>query len=342
MGGIMKKLAVEDAVGQKLCHDITAINDTFKGVAFKRGHVITEEDIPKLLDLGKTKLFIWEDHVGDIHEDDAAISLSNMIITDKVYATKVKEGKIIHKAKMDGLVKVDVDLLKDINMIGDITIVTVPNNYPVVKDGNIVSMRIVPLVSKKEQIDRAYSLCKNKELITLYPYKLLKVGVVITGSEVYHGRIKDKFEVVIREKLSKFPAEILDISICDDDVDMITDAAKKHIHNGAEFIIYTGGMSVDPDDITPSAIKSLGANIITHGVPAQPGNMTMVAYLNDIAMIGVPSAAINMPMTVFDVLLPQIFSGIPFTKEELVNLAVGGLCQTCNVYNFPHCSFGRY
>ncbi len=338
----MKKINVQDAVGQKLCHDITAITKDFKGIGFKRGHIITEDDIPKLLDLGKNKIYIWEDNVGDIHEDDAAKRLSDMCICENMYPTDVAEGKIIHRAKVDGMVRIDTKLLKDINMIGDITIATVPDKYPVVKDGSIASMRIVPLVSKEEQIQRAETLCKGEELLKLIPYKNMKVGVVITGSEIYNGRIEDKFEVVLREKLSRFPAEIIGVIICDDDVDMITNAAKTHIENGADFIIYTGGMSVDPDDITPTAIRNVGASIITHGVPAQPGNMTMIAYLNDIAMIGVPSAAINLPMTVFDVLLPQIFTGVKFTKAELMNLGAGGLCQTCGTYNYPHCSFGRY
>ncbi len=338
----MKKINVEDSVGKKLCHDITAITDDFKGIAFKRGHIITEDDIPKLLDLGKHKLYIWEDNVGDIHEEDAAKRLSAMSISKHMYPTDVAEGKIVHKSEVDGMFRVDKELLKDINMIGDISITTVPDKYPVVKGDSTVSMRIIPLVTKEEQIEKAEELCQGRELFKIIPYKNRKVGVVITGSEIYSGRIKDKFEVVIREKLSRFPADIIGVTICDDKLEMIEKAAKKHIENGADFIIYTGGMSVDPDDITPTAIKSLGAKIITHGVPAQPGNMTMLAYLNEIAMIGVPSAAINLPMTVLDVLLPQIFTGIKFTKEELMNLGAGGLCQTCGTYNYPHCSFGRY
>ena len=166
--------------------------------------------------------------------------------------------------------------------------------------------------------------------------------MIITGSEVYHGRIQDKFGPVIREKLMQYPCEIIGITICEDNLEGIVNAAKKHLENGADFLIFTGGMSVDPDDLTPTAVRKLGAEIVTHGVPSQPGNMTLVAYLGDVPILGVPGAAIKLPTTVFDVLLPQIFAGDKISKEELVGLADGGLCQMCNVCHWPNCTFGRY
>ena len=236
----------------------------------------------------------------------------------------------------------DTALQREINSIGDITISSMPDHYPVKEGARIASMRIVPLVTQEEQIIRAEKLCAEKKLFSLRPYQQKKVGVIITGSEVYSGRIKDKFEPVVREKLKQYPSEIVGITICDDDLDMICGAAKKHLENGADILIFTGGMSVDPDDLTPTAIRSLGAEIITHGVPAQPGNMTLVAYLGDVAILGVPGAAISLPTTIFDVLLPQVFTGDKLTKEELVNLGDGGLCQQCGSCHWPNCTFGRY
>ena len=142
--------------------------------------------------------------------------------------------------------------------------------------------------------------------------------------------------------MKKYPCEILGVSICDDNRDMITAAAAGYLEQGADFLIFTGGMSVDPDDLTPSAIRRLGAEVITHGLPAQPGNMTLVAYLDRVAILGVPGAAISLPTTMFDVLLPQIFAGIPFTREDLIRLGEGGLCQMCGSCHFPNCTFGRY
>lgn len=338
----MKKIEVEKAVGMTLCHDITAMRDGFKGAAFKRGHVITEEDVPKLLDLGKRTVFIWEENAGEIHEDDCARRMAAMAQVNGAHYTEPSEGKVLLIADERGMFRVNTDLLRKINSIGDITISTIPDHFPVEAGMRLASMRIVPLVTEEEQIISAEKLCEESKLLELYPYKDKKVGVIITGSEIYSGRIKDKFEPVVRRKLSNYPCEILGVTICDDDLDMITSTAEGYIKAGADFLIFTGGMSVDPDDLTPTAIRRLGASIVTHGVPSQPGNMTLVAYLNNIAILGVPGAAISMPTTMFDVLLPQIFTGIKLTKDDLINLGDGGLCQICSSCHFPNCTFGRY
>lgn len=338
----MKKINVENAVGMTLCHDITAMRDGFKGAAFKRGHVITEEDVPRLLDLGKRTVFIWEENAGELHEDDCAVRMAAMAPVEGAHYTDPAEGKVLLMADQRGMFRVDTQLLREINSIGDITISTLPDHYPVEPGARLASMRIVPLVTKEEQILRAEELCREKKLLDLRPYCHKKVGVVITGSEIYTGRIKDKFEPVVRAKLARYPSEILGVTICDDDLDMIVNAARSYVEAGADFLIFTGGMSVDPDDLTPTAVRQLGAEIITHGVPSQPGNMTLVAYLGDIAILGVPGAAISLPTTMFDVLLPQVFTGDKLTKRDLINLGEGGLCQMCKVCHFPNCTFGRY
>ena len=338
----MKKIKVEDAVGMALCHDITAMRDGFKGAAFRRGHVIQEEDVPKMLDLGKRTVFVWEDHAGEIHEEDAARRMAAMAPVDGAHYTEPSEGKVLLVADTRGMLRVDTDLLRQINSIGDLTIATLPDHYPVEPGKRLASMRIVPLVTKEEQIIRAEELCADRKLLDLRPYQYRKIGVIITGSEVYTGRIQDKFEPVVRAKMKHYPCEILDVTICDDDLDMIVSAARQLLNQGADFLIFTGGMSVDPDDLTPTAIRQLGAEIISHGVPSQPGNMTLVAYLGEVAILGVPGAAISLPTTIFDVLLPQVFTGDKLTKEDLIRLGEGGLCQLCPVCHFPNCTFGRY
>ena len=338
----MKKIPVESAVGMELCHDITAMRDGFKGAAFKRGHIITEEDIPKLLDIGKKTIFVWEENADEIHEEEAALRMAAMAPVDGAHYTEPSEGKVLLFADRRGMLRVDTELLREINSIGDITICTLRDHYPVEEGARLASMRIVPLVTKEEQILRAEELCRDRKLIELKPYQHRKIGVVITGSEVYSGRIKDKFEPVVRAKMQHYPAEILGVTICDDDLDMIVSAARHYLELGADFLIFTGGMSVDPDDLTPTAIRALGAEIVTHGVPSQPGNMTLIAYLGDVAIMGVPGAAISLPTTMFDVLVPQIFVGDKFTKEELIRLGDGGLCQMCKSCHFPNCTFGSY
>lgn len=338
----MKKVKVQDAIGMTLCHDITAMVDGFKGAAFKRGHVITQEDIPKLLDIGKQHVFIWEENAGEIHEEDAARRLSQMTTVDGAHYGSVSEGKIQLFADQDGMFRVDKALLAAVNRIGDITITTLPDHYPVKAGDRLASMRIVPLVTEERQIAEAEALCAGKQLYDLRPFKPLKVGIIITGSEIYHGRIKDKFERVARAKLAHYPAEILGVHVCDDELDMIVGAGRALLAEGAELLIFSGGMSVDPDDLTPSAIREMGAEIVSYGVPSQPGNMTLVAYLDQAALLGVPGAAISRPTTMFDVLLPQIFCGDPLTKDDLIRLGEGGLCQMCDNCHFPNCTFGHY
>ena len=338
----MKKVRVEDAVGMTLCHDITAMFDGFKGPLFRRGHVIAAEDIPRMLDIGKQTVFIWEPEAGEVHEEDAAARMAAAMPVPGAHYEGPSEGKMVLKAEHAGMLRVDTALLRRLNAIGDITISTLPDHYPVAPGARLASMRIVPLVTQEAQIAELERLCAGAKVLELLPYQTRRAGIIITGSEVYHGRIKDKFEAVARAKLARYPCEIVDVAICDDELSMLTGAARRMLDAGADLLIFSGGMSVDPDDLTPSAVRALGAEVVSHGVPSQPGNMTLVAYLGDAAVLGIPGASIVMPTTIFDVVLPQVFAGLRFTKEELISLGNGGLCQLCERCHFPNCTFGRY
>ena len=338
----MKKVRVEDAVGMTLCHDLTEMRDGFKGPAFKRGHVIAAEDIPHMLDIGKRTVFVWEENAGEIHEEDAALRMAAMAPVPGAHYTAPSEGKVLLVADAPGMLRVDTELLGEINAIGDLTVSTLPDHYPVKPGMRLASMRIVPLVTQEAQIEKAEALCRGKKLLDLLPYKPLKTGIIITGSELYHGRVQDKFEAVARKKLAAYPGEVLGAVLCDDDLEMLVAAARDFLDRGADFLIFSGGMSVDPDDLTPSAIRRLGCDVIRHGVPSQPGNMTLIAYLGDRPVLGVPGAAVSLPTTIFDVMLPQIYAGVQFTREDLIRLGNGGLCQLCPACHFPNCTFGRY
>lgn len=341
----MKKIRTEDAVGLTLCHDITEVRDGFKGRAFKRGHVVTAEDIPHLLDLGKKHLFVWEENAGEIHEEDAALRLAALSPLTNAVWSGPSEGKMTLTAQEDGLFRVDRLLLDAINRIGDITIVTLPDHYPVTRGMKLAGARIIPLVCQESEIVEAEELVRaaGRPLMELLPYqKDVPVGIIVTGSEVYSGRIRDMFEPVVREKVAPFGANVLGCIFCDDYLDMLDSAIEKWRARGAKLIVMTGGMSVDPDDLTVTAIRRSGAEIVTQGVPAQPGNMFTVAYLDDITILGVPGAAIHAKTTMLDVVLPQAFTGLRFTYEELRALGAGGLCQSCPECHYPNCTFGLY
>ena len=345
----MKKVPVDQAVGMALCHDITAMREGFKGAAFRRGHVIRPEDVEKLKDLGKRTVFIWEENAGELHEEDCALRMAAMVPVEGAHYTGPSEGKVVLTSDTEGMFRVDVQLLGQLNGIGDITISTLPDHFPVKPGMRLASMRIVPLVTKERQIKPTIVIKSTVPVGytkhvrgEFWANNIIFSPEFLRESKALYGRIQDRFEPVVRRKLAAYPGEVLGVTLCDDDVDMIVDAARSFLDRGADFLIFTGGMSVDPDDVTPTAIRRLGARVVSHGAPSQPGNMTLVAYLDDLPVLGVPGAAISMPTTLFDVLLPAIYAGEAVTKADLIRLGDGGLCQQCQTCHFPNCSFGRY
>ena len=339
----MKKIPVEQAVGQTLCHDMTAIlPGGFKGVRFKRGHVITEEDIPVLLDMGKSHIFVWEPGADEVHEEDAALAIAEAICGPNVTYSGPSEGKYLISSGIHGLFCVNSEALIDINCVPDYTIACRPGHTVVSKGEKLSGARIVPLVTKRENVEKAVAIAKeNYPVFSVKPFLPLKAAVIITGSEVYYGRIPDRFEPIMREKLASYGAEILGVTKCPDDLSMILSAIETFVSQGAQLILLTGGMSVDPDDLTPTAIRQCGAQMVTQGVPMQPGNMLTMAYLGETMLIGVPGASMHSAVTSLDVFLPRIFVGERIEKRDAAILGEGGFCMNCKPCRYPLCSFGR-
>ena len=338
----MKKIKVEYAVGHTLCHDMTWISDGKKGVMLCRGHVIEPDDIPRLLDIGKSHIYVWEPEKDEVHEDDAALAAAGAACGPGVtYDETPSEGKILMYAALRGLFCVNSEALRKINTVGDYTIACLPGLTEVEKGSKLGGIRIVPLVTKQENLEAAVKIAKDgSPIFTVRPYKKLKSCVIITGSEVFFGRIQDKFEPIMRKKLDRFGAEFLGAVKCPDDLDMILKAIADFKTQGAELILLTGGMSVDPDDLTPLAIRGSGARIVTQGMPMQPGNMLTIAYLGETAVIGVPGASMHFPVTSLDVFLPRIFAGITISPDDIPGLGEGGFCSNCKTCTYPRCYFG--
>ena len=340
----MKKIKVEDAVGHELCHDITGIfsDGRGKGAVYKRGHVITPEDIPRLMDIGKNHVFVWEAGVDEVHEDDAALTAAEAVCGEGVTFDKTpSEGKVQMYAARRGLFYLNRTALRRINSVGDYTIACLPNFTDVPNGQRLGGVRIVPLVTKRGNVDAVIEIAnESRPVFDVLPYKMLKCAVIITGSEIYYGRIEDKFEPIMINKLNKFGAEFLGAEKCPDDIDMIIKVIKEFKAKGADLILLTGGMSVDPDDLTPSAIRGCGAQVVTQGMPMQPGNMLTIAYLEDTVLIGVPGASMHAPVTSLDVFLPRIFAGIRITPDVIPGLGEGGFCLACAECTYPRCYYG--
>lgn len=339
----MKKIKTTEAVGNVICHDITQIiKGEKKDVAFKKGHIVTEEDIPVLLSIGKDNLYVWEKKEGMLHENEAAEILCKICKSDYMSATKVKEGKIELIAAEDGLLKIDIEKLRKINSLGEMMIATRHSNFPVKKGDKLAGTRIIPLVIEQKKMDEAVKLAGDKPLMEILPFIHKKAGIVTTGNEVFYGRIKDTFGPVIREKLSEYNVEVLGQKILSDDPKLITEAIKDFIKEGAELIICTGGMSVDPDDTTPTAIQNTGAKIVSYGAPVLPGAMFLLAYYNDtLPVIGLPGCVMYAKRTIFDLVLPRVMVNDKITLEDIANLGHGGLCLSCDICTFPNCGFGK-
>lgn len=339
---MMKKIKTTEAVGHVLQHDITEIiPGEFKGRAFKKGHIITEEDIPHLLRLGKDHIFVFELGEDKIHENEGAMILGKLGQGENISLdSEIKEGKINFNSSIDGILKVDSEKLFELNMLGEISFATLPNNIPVKKGELVGGARIIPLVIEKEKMDRAKSLIKDP-ILNVRPYKKYKVGIITTGNEVFYGRIEDKFGPVILEKLKPYNSEIIGQAFCPDDKEIIKEKAREFLDKGATMIIFTGGMSVDPDDMTPTSIIELGGELISYGAPVLPGSMFLLSYLGDIPMMGLPGCVMFAKKTVFDLVLGRVMTGERLTKADIMRYATGGLCQSCEVCHYPNCTFGK-
>lgn len=322
----MKKVKTEDAVGKILFHDVTKIEkDKFKGVLFSKGHIIQKEDIPKLLDIGKRNLYVIDGDENLIHENDAAEYIYNNCSGKNMKPSAIKEGKIEALAQVDGLFVVDTEKLLEINLQDEIMIASKKTNIRINKGEKLFGTRIIPLAIEQEKLDIIGEIVKDSEIFRLIPFKHKKIALIVTGSEVYTGRIEDKFGPTIVEKCLSYDVEIISKSICDDNAEMITDAIKTAIKNGADMILCSGGMSVDPDDVTPTAIKNCGAEIISYGSPVLPGAMFLVSYYNDIPILGLPGCVMFNNKTVFDILLPNFMADYKIDKKFIAALGHGGL-----------------
>ena len=346
----MKCIPVQEAVGSILCHDITQIlPGEFKGRRFKKGHIIQEEDIPVLLSLGKDNIYVWENLPGMVHENDAATFLKDITMGDGLTFGEIKEGKITFTAAHDGLLKVDADRLFQLNMLGEISFASLHNNLPVKKGEAVAGTRVIPLVIDQKKLDEAKKLLDGHKIIEVKPMKSFNIGIVTTGSEVYYHRIKDKFGPILRGKMEGYHCTVAGQTFVPDNKEMIEQAIKDWLDKGADMVFCTGGMSVDPDDLTPSAIRDTGCEIITYGTPVLPGAMFLLAYLEveeegksrTVAVMGLPGCVMYAKRTIFDLVLPRVMADDEVTEENLASLGQGGLCLNCPVCTFPNCGFGK-
>lgn len=343
----MKLMKTTEAVGQMLCHDITQIiKDVSKGPVFRKGHIITEEDVPVLLSVGKDHIYVWEVNENMLHEDDAATILYEISASENMHPSEIKEGKVELIADCDGLLKIDRERLKTINGLGEMMIASRHGDFAVKKGEKLAGTRVIPLIIEKEKMERAREAVQGGPIFRILPFQHKKVGIVTTGNEVYYQRIHDTFTPVILDKLAAFDTEIVGHKLSSDDPDLEIRCINELLEKGADMILCTGGMSVDPDDKTPYAIRETADRVVTYGAPVLPGAMFMLAYKENgacppIPICGLPGCVMYAKRTIFDLVLPRIMAGEILTPEDFSVLGEGGLCLNCPVCTFPNCGFGK-
>ncbi len=339
----MKKIRVEDALGTILAHDMTRIiPGKFKGVGFKRGHVVKEEDIPELLKIGKRHLFVMELHEDQLHEDDAALQIASALCGDNLTWSEPREGKSNISSAMHGLLKIDTEALLRINSIGEVIVSTIRTGMPCKKGRIIAATRIIPLVIGREKIEELERIAgQSRPVLQILPYVRRRVGLVVTGSEVFEGLIQDGSDRFIVAKLKDYGCELIKKVVVPDDAGQIAQAIKALTQEGCELILTSGGLSVDPDDVTRQGVRTCGAEIISYGAPILPGAMFLNARLGDVPILGLPACVFYFPRTVYDLMLPRFLTGGQPCAKEIAAMGHGGMCMSCEVCHFPACPFGR-
>jgi len=341
---MLKKIKLQDAVGTKLAHDITEIRPgEFKGPAFHKGHTVCNEDLCHLQKLGKNNLYVIDLEEGEIHENQAAAILANALGGEGIaWKDEPHEGKIKLLAETDGLFKVDTSALAAFNMVDEVMCATLHNHSLVKKGEQVAATRAIPLVMKRVRIERAATIARqNGAVLSVKPLRQAKVGLVITGNEVYHGLIEDRFAPILTEKVTSLGSTVDGIAFAPDDEKRIHDAIQNHLDRGCDLLMLSGGMSVDPDDVTRKGIHMAGADEMHYGAAVLPGAMFLVAYIGDVPLLGVPACGLHHRITVLDLVLPRILTGEKIGKAELAFLGHGGLCQDCEECVYPHCPFGK-
>ncbi|HIJ79280.1 MAG: molybdopterin-binding protein [Desulfobulbaceae bacterium] len=339
-----KSIPVDKAVGTVLPHDVTEIRQgEFKGRAFKKGHIIRHEDVEHLKRLGKEHIYVLELTADDIHENEAADLMAKALAgLGTTISGEPVEGKLNLLAAHDGLLKIDVEALNRFNMLGEVMCSTLHTNTPVKKGDLIAGTRLIPLIGKRALVEQAVKIARqNPAVVEVKELSRAKAGLIITGNEVFHGRIKDAFEPVLRKKLSDLGSEVIEVRFAPDDADIIAREISGCLEAGADLIITSGGMSVDPDDVTRTGIARAGATDIVYGTPVLPGAMFLVGYYGAIPVLGLPACGMFHKITVFDLILPRVLVGEKITREDFAKMGHGGLCRNCEKCQYPICGFGK-
>jgi molybdenum cofactor synthesis domain-containing protein len=339
----MRKIMIEDAIGMVLGHDVTQIiPGEYKGPRFKRGHKIRKEDIPEFLKIGKEHVFVMELKPGIIHEDDAALRLGKAFSGKNIKITGPSEGKVTFYSKIKGVLQINLSLLHRINLSGNIILSTLHRYIPCTPGMAVGATRIISLTAPERQIEKVENWCeKYGPIIGILPYRVLNIGVVVTGNEFFHGRTEDRFDDRVGKKISNLGSHVVKKKVVADEIHRIAQALIELQNENVDLILVTGGLSVDPDDVTRAGVKKAGTRIIFYGTPILPGAMFLYGMLGKKPVLGLPACVFHHNATLFDLVFPRILAGETLKRREISLLGHGGYCRNCDPCHYPICPFGK-
>jgi len=339
----VRKIKIEDAVGMMLGHDVTQmIPGEYKGPRFKRGHRVREEDIPEFLKIGKEHIYVMDLKPGALHEDDAALRLKKAFSGENIGSRGPSEGKVTFHSKIKGILKINLPLLNRINRSGNIIVSTLHRHTPCVPGMAVGATRIISLIAPNREIQKIENWCKKGgPVIEILPYRKLDIGVVVTGSEIFKGRIQDRFDEKVGKKIIDYGCHVVEKRIVSDDAQQIARAVTELGNGRVDLILVTGGLSVDPDDVTRAGIRKAGAKVIFYGTPILPGAMFLYGTLGQKPVLGLPACVFHHKATLFDIIFPRTLAGEALNRREINLLGHGGFCQNCDPCHFPRCPFGK-
>jgi len=340
----IQSIPLDETVGKRILHDMTRIvPGESKGVEFSRGHVVTAGDVCRLQQMGRFNLYVDQPAPeGFIHEDDAAAAFAKAMCGKGVMAEgKPREGRVNMIAEQDGMIVVNEPVLEAFNSLPNV-MASSRHGYSLIKtDRRVAATRAIPLFLDRPTFDRALSILEGNPLFSIAPLRKAKVGLLITGNEVFKGLVEDRFAEVIEAKVAHFGSSIVQTVIRPDDTVEIAGAVRGLLKLGCDLIITTAGLSVDPDDVTRKGLAEAGLTDILYGMPVLPGAMTLVGRIDNARVLGVPACALFHKITSLDLLLPRLLADLPITRSDLAKMGNGGMCMECSSCTFPKCPLGR-
>jgi len=343
-GDLLRAVPVAEAVGHRALHDMTRIvPGESKGVEFQAGQTLTGGDVCRLQQMGRAHVYLEQDAPsGFVHENEAALAFAKLMAGENIsFDETPREGKINFRAACTGVFEVDRERLEAFNIVPDVVCACRHSGVLAEEGKALAGARAVPLFLTAENFRKAQAVLAAGPLLRVVPLRAMQVGVLVTGSEVFQGLIEDKFAPIVREKVERLGSSVAAEAIVPDDSQQIAEAVAGLLAQGADLIITTAGLSVDPDDVTRKGLIQAGLTDMLYGAPILPGAMTLLGRIGQARVIGVPACALFHKATSLDILLPRVLAGIEITRGDLARMAEGGFCLNCRTCVYPKCPFGK-